>query len=579
MTGDWTAGSVGEWAQWSAATARLGDFHPLLPAEEEVIARLDSGSFDRLGDGSRPERADQARMIRAAFLRFLILGGEEGYRPHEKGIRIAGAWITGSLDLEACRVFRDIGLNDCHFEATPVLRAAVINRLFLDGSSLPGLLADRLEARGGVYLRGAQVEGAVSIAESRLGGNLECDGATIRTLGGYALIAPGMEVRNVLARGAVIRGGINISGAQLAADLDCAGADFTGTEGIAIHAGESQIRGTALLRSTRVEGEVRLTASEIAGDLDCSGAALDNSGGMALDMSRAIVRGAFFLRKEARVTGTLAMTGAAIGTIHDEASCWPKEGDLLLNRCLYEAFIDGPVDAASRLDWLARQTPARWGEDFWPQPYEQLATVFRQMGHGEDARKVLIVKERLQRQARRSRASNPFQRIFLALMDRILAVTVAYGRQPLLAFVWLAFFWALGVGVFAHAERMGAFKPNSAVVLRSPEWILCGIDKSEQRFLASTQRLANGEASAGQTQLACFRERWEASSYPYFNASMYSLDTLLPVLDVGQKTFWRPDPSKAYGRFASAYFYFESIVGWALSLLAVAGFSGLVKSS
>ena len=175
-------------------------------------------------------------------------------------------------------MFRDIGLNDCHFEATPVLRAAVINRLFLDGSSLPGLLADRLEARGGVYLRGAQVEGAVSIAESRLGGNLECDGATIRTLGGYALIAPGMEVRNVLARGAVIRGGINISGAQLAADLDCAGADFTGTEGIAIHAGESQIRGTALLRSTRVEGEVRLTASEIAGDLDCSGAALDNSG-------------------------------------------------------------------------------------------------------------------------------------------------------------------------------------------------------------------------------------------------------------------------------------------------------------
>ena len=164
-------------------------------------------------------------------------------------------------------------------------------------------------------------------------------------------------------------------------------------------------------------------------------------------------------------------------------------------------------------------------------------------------------------------------------MDRILAVTVAYGRQPLLAFVWLAFFWALGVGVFAHAERMGAFKPNSAVVLRSPEWILCGIDKSEQRFLASTQRLANGEATAGQTQLACFRERWEASSYPYFNASMYSLDTLLPVLDVGQKTFWRPDPSKAYGRFASAYFYFESIVGWALSLLAVAGFSGLVKSS
>lgn len=156
---------------------------------------------------------------------------------------------------------------------------------------------------------------------------------------------------------------------------------------------------------------------------------------------------------------------------------------------------------------------------------------------------------------------------------------MAYGRQPLLAFVWLAFFWGLGVAVFWYAESTGAFKPNTAVVLRSPEWILCGFGKSDQRFLVSTQALANGQAEPGQTQLACFRERWEASSYPYFNAWMYSLDTLLPVLDVGQKSFWRPDPTKPNGRFASAYFYFESIVGWALSLLAVAGFSGLVKSS
>lgn len=407
MAIDWMGGSAAEWAQWSTTTARLADFQPLLPAEEEVIARLKSGSFDRLGDGSRPERAQPGRVIRAAILRFLVLGGEEGYRPHEKGIRIAGAWITDVLDLEACRVFRDIGLNDCHFEATPVLRSAIINRLFLDGSSLPGLLADRLEARGGVYLRGAQVDGPISIAESRLGGNLECDGVTIRTLQGYALNAQGMEVRNILARGAKMRGGINMLGAELAADFDCAGAEVTGTDGIAIQANESQVRGSAILRSGRFEGEVRLVASVVAGDMDCTGAIVKNrNGGIALDMSRSVVRGAFFLRDGAEIGGTLSMTGASLGTIHDEASCWPKKGDLLLNRCLYNAFIEGPVDAKSRLDWLARQTPTRWGEDFWPQPYEQLASVFRQMGHGEDARAVLIVKEHLQRRARRLRAKN-----------------------------------------------------------------------------------------------------------------------------------------------------------------------------
>jgi hypothetical protein len=227
---------------------------------------------------------------------------------------------------------------------------------------------------------------------------------------------------------------------------------------------------------------------------------------------------------------------------------------------------------------LARQTPARWGEDFWPQPYEQLASVFREMGHSEDSRAVLIAKERLQRRARRARTQNPVWRSLLATQDRILAVTLAYGRQPLLAFVWLLLFWAIGVAVFGYAERRGAFKPNSAVVLRSPEWTLCGLEKSEQRFLISTQQFVSGRAAVGQTQLSCFREQWEASSYPAFNPWMYSLDALLPVLDVEQKAFWRPDRSRRTGALASAYFYLQSILGWALSLLAVAGFSGLVKS-
>ena len=69
-----------------------------------------------------------------------------------------------------------------------------------------------------------------------------------------------------------------------------------------------------------------------------------------------------------------------------------------------------------------------------------------------------------------------------------------------------------------------------------------------------------------------------AMSKPAFNPWMYSLDTLLPVIEIGQKSFWRPNPAKPGGGLAIAYFYFQSLVGWALSLLAVAGFSGLVKS-
>ncbi|KPF69744.1 hypothetical protein IP69_10395 [Bosea sp. AAP35] len=570
---------MAERTQWALATARLADFQPLLPAEEEVVARLLSGTYDRLGDGSRPTAPDPSRVVRAAFLRFLMLGGEPGCRPHEKGIRITGAWIVDTLDLEACHVFRDIGLIDCHFEATPILRAAIINRLFLDGSSLPGLEAERLEARGGVYLRGAQVNGEIAIAQSRLGGNLECDGATIRVASGHAIDADAIELRNLLIRGAILRGSIGLAGARIAADLDGAGALIEGVESLAIDGSEAEFGGSVVLRRARTEGEVRLIACVTGGDLDCSGATLNNAGAMALDLSRASVKGAFFLRGEASVTGALSMTGASIGTIHDEVASWPAHGELLLNRCRYGAFIAAPVDAASRLDWLSRQAPERWGEDFWPQPYEQLAAVFREMGHGEDARAVLIVKERLQRRARRARAKNPLWRAALTLTDGFLAATLVYGRQPLLAFVWLILFWLLGVGIFGMAEAAGAFKPNSAVVLRAPEWTLCGVERTQQRLLGAPPQAAPGRAAPGQTQLACYREQGEASSYPAFNPWFYSLDTLLPVLDLGQKSFWRPDPIGRHGRVAINYFYFQAIIGWALSLLAVAGFSGLVKST
>jgi hypothetical protein len=578
MTSDWSASASAERAAWAANTSRLDHFKPLLPAEAEVVATLLTGQFDRLGDGLRPTQPDPSRIIRASFLRFLILGGEDGCRPHEKGVRISGAWITGVLDLEACRVFRDIGLNDCHFEMPVVLRAAIINRLFLDRSRLPGLHAERLEARGGVYLRAAEVYGEVNLEQARLGGNLECDGAIIRNPGERALRADSLEVRNVLLRGVDLTGAITLSGARLTADLDAAGATIRCAVGVALDSSEIESRGNVVLRSAAIEGEVRIIASLIGGDMDCSKVVVCNSGSSALDLSRTTIKGAFFLRREARLLGTLNLTGAAIATIHDEAACWPKSGDLLLNRCRYEAFIDGPVDAATRLDWLARQSPQRWGEDFWPQPYEQLADVFRAMGHWDDSRSVLIVKERLHRRARRARARNPLWRSLLYLSDGILGATVAYGRQPLLALLWLFCFWLFGVAVFGQAEKEGAIMPNSAVVLRAPEWTLCGMEQSEQRtMLASGQ--TSGLAGVGQNQLACFRQRWEASSYPAFSPWMYSLDTLLPVLDMGQRAFWRPNPTKQGGRMAMTYFYVQSVVGWALSLLAVAGFSGLVKSS
>jgi hypothetical protein len=557
----------------------LASFEPLLPAERAIVAELARGDFDRLGDGRRPEVADPDRVIRADLLRFLLLGGDATTRPHEKGVRVSGGWISGLLDLEGCRIPRDIGLKDCHFEAGPVLRSAIIDSLFLDGSTLPGLYADRLEARGGLTLRGSVVKGEIRLAGASIGGAVECDGLTLERPGTVVLAAGGLSANGVHLRGASVRGGIDLSGARLVAGIEGQGLVLAHPEAVALNADSIDTGSNVVLRRASITGEVRLLGALVKGDLDCLGATFSNPGGNALDLGRADIEGGFLLRGDAAVQGVLDMTGARIGTLHDEPSAWPGKGDLLLNRCIYSGFIDGPVDAETRLDWLARQSPERWGEDFWPQPYEQLATVFREMGHDEDARSVLIEKERLQRAARRARTENPVWRNVLAAKDWMLGITLGYGRQPLLAFVWLALFWLVGVAVFANANAVGAMKPNSPVILRSAEWTACRLETGNQVQLLGTEQPLLGRAAKGQNQLDCFRAQFEALSYPEFNAWMYSLDTLFPVLEIGQRGYWRPDPAQPWGGMTIGYFYFESVVGWALSLLAVAGFSGLVKSN
>lgn len=559
----------------------LADFHPLLPAEQEMIATLRSGNFDRLGHeaaGSLPDVEDSTREVRANLLRFLLLGGEEGARPHEKGIRVQGAWVTGTLDLEGCRIPRDIGLKKCRFDAAPILRSAILDSVFLDGSIMPGLQADRIEARGTISLRGAALTGGVLVEGGRIGGNLDCNGIIVDAAKDHAIHAEDLDASSILLRGAVIKGSIRLSGAKLSGDVDAFNLRVTNDEMPAIDAGAIETRGSVVLRSARVEGTLRLVSARISSDLILQNVILANPGKMALQLNNAVIIGILMLNGRAKVSGVLDLTGATIGTIHDTIAAWPTAGDLLLNRCLYQAIVEGPVDAKTRIGWLALQDPERWGEDFWPQPYEQLAKVFRDLGHDEDARSVLVAKERLQRRARRKRAPNRVWRFLLGATDGVLAVTLLYGRQPLLVFAWLFFFWLAGAGVFQYAERIRAIMPNSPVVLRSLEWTLCGIDRSQSRFLVTTRQDMNGLAAERQTQLDCFKSQFEAASYPIFNPWMFSLETLFPVLEVGQKAFWRPNSSQPGGAVVMVFFYFQSLVGWALSLLAVAGFSGLVKS-
>lgn len=555
------------------------EFAPLGPAEEKLAAGVAAGVLVEVSGGVPDRDAGPELRVRAAFLEFLALGGAAGAAPGPKGLRLCGALIEGeALDFKGATLPAGLELLSCRIPCPLDLGSATAKALVLDGSVLEaGLVADGLSAQGGVSLVGATVTGEIQLRAANLGGDLVLAGATLDAGDGF----DALNFESALLRGSVsfdsakVRGDIRLIGAEIGADLDCDGLNVTASESAeAINGDWCNVKGSLLLRRVRIKGETRFLGARIGGNLSVIDATLAHAGsGDALNLSGISVASVLFMRGATQFDGVLDLSEAQIGTLCDKAEVWPAQGALILNRCRYAAFAGhAPVTAADRIRWLALQTPEAYGQDFWPQPWEQCARVFREMGHADDARAVLIDKERRQRRARRQRAS-AIARPFLWLGDTLLGLTTRYGRQPLLAVIWLIAVLLLGVGVFGTAAARDAIKPNNVVVLRSAEWVGC-----DPGYTATAAGPPKRFAAVHVSQLDCYETQPEARSYPRFNAIVYSADTLLPVISLEMQNHWIPDSNHRIGAAARVYLWFHIAVGWALSLLAVAGFSGLIKS-
>jgi len=63
-----------------------------------------------------------------------------------------------------------------------------------------------------------------------------------------------------------------------------------------------------------------------------------------------------------------------------------------------------------------------------------------------------------------------------------------------------------------------------------------------------------------------------------FYAPVYSLDTLLPIIDFHQESAWVPQDGRVIGYWFPVYFWFHIAMGWLLTTLGVIGFTGLVRN-
>lgn len=556
----------------------LDDLSPLNPAEMALVdackrgKRWEPAEWDR----KRPTGATNANTIRADVIRFLLLGGDTGHPVHEAGVMLRGAWITGTLNLHQARCAVRLDARSCYFVERAFLMAAHLPELVLSGSHVPGLAADGLTTTGAVFLRDKfEAEGEVRLLGAEIGGSLTCTSGSFKSLSGEALIADGIKVTgNVdLDGGFTAEGEVGLLAAEIEGSLICTDGSFKMPLGKALSADRIKVTGNVYLGDGfTAQGEVRLLGAEIGGILQCSGGSFKGASGYALNADNLRLTGILFLR-DASISGGINLAGARVGTLIDGYLTVWQSGGHILDGFRYDQIV-GVTDADRRIAWLRRQRGTQLTSAFKPQPWEQLIKVLRDMGHSYDAGEVAIAKQEQLRAA--GKIKGPVRQALHGLYGAF----TGYGYRPLRLIYSAVAIWFLASLLYAHAAAIGIMAPSNAEIIA-------------HRQLHTDLHGAVADSGAcgvrGEVQPGNFWPQCPGlpSEYTTFYSFAYSLDLILPLVDLQQERDWAPAVSytdargtvrnSVAGQLIRAVLWFEILFGWTASLVLVAVLTRLVE--
>ncbi|MFI0452678.1 hypothetical protein [Actinomadura sp. 6N118] len=448
-------------------------------------------------------------------LRFGHLGGgldATGARftnPRGEALTADGLTVETHMSMEAAQVVGETRLSG----------ARIAGQLNCDAASFANpdgtaLAADGLVVDSHMWMVAVQASGEVELSGAHIGGQLICRAASFTNPDGIALRADGLTVDADMSLGqAQVTGEARLPGARIGA-LDCRDATFSHPEDMALFAAGLTVDANMLQMNTQVTGRIGLHSAHIGGVLGLNAARLvDIERSLVLDLEHAVIDRAMFLTPVALVGG-IDLSHARVGRWCDHRATWPEF--VRLNGFIYEHISAPNVTARQRLEWLRRQDGG-----YLPQPYEQLAEVYRRAGDESASRIVAIAKQR----ARRAQAARWWARWPSQVWSWVLRVTIGYGYRPALVLPYLAVLFAAGWMVFAHAH---------------PDHV----------------RPARTAADTVQ---------------PSFSAARYTLDLLLPVANLRQREAFVADGYAAWCAFGL------SLAGWLLAAVVVAGLTGVFK--
>jgi hypothetical protein len=477
----------------------LGTPHGLYESEAELLEAALTGQKCVFSDG-RPEAPTDGNRVRPGFLRFLALGGDENAPVHEKGVHLSGAFIEGALDLDYADSVKPLALTRCWIDGGISARNAQFVDLTLDGSRCEGAVFDDAKFAGNVLIQNDFLsQGGLRFTGAEIAGDFYMSGAVLTNPAGDALACRRLKVyRGVfLTDGFVANGKVRFSGAEIGGDFHAYGGSF-----------------------------IQPNAAKLIDPNDYP--YMDD----ALTLANATIKGILWLApwvppydQQVDIRGSLNLQGAQVTTLLDHELSWPlrtaetPHGNLpcliQLDGFVYERLGGpAPIDAGKRKKWLLQQTARGKHGVFRPQPFEQLIKVLRSMGHDHEARRIGLLKESLIHPLN-IHATSAWSRPFALLTDHLYGFFTGYGYRPHRLAVTILLMWISSAWFFSIAERQGAFAPREAEI-----W--------------TNERLMT----------ACGTERWTACSDVFdlipFNAASYAADTIIPIIDLQQRSSWTP---------------------------------------
>ncbi|HEY2638613.1 MAG TPA: hypothetical protein VGI66_01830 [Streptosporangiaceae bacterium] len=576
----------------------------LTPLEEEMVACAAAGELVDGGGGpfnlAQMQAWGQERTVRAAVLRHLLIGKD--WPTDARGVRLRGIRISGPLDLEAAVLHCSLHLDSCFLDAELVcLDQATATGLTITGCHLAGLTGELLTAKT-LDLSGSTLTGPLRLPGASMTGALSCRGAHLTGCDsdGNALVAEGIRVGGegvLLDSGFIAAGAIRLPRADITGALSCGGARLTGCDKDrkALVADGIKVGFDVFLDDGfAAAGAISLLLADITGMLSCRDADLagrDNDGlslagygmrvtgdvwldgrftatggislgaaragrtvwlhgklaadesNLALDAAGAQIAGTFRWAPAEQVNGRVNLDGAAVGELDDDWTSangfWPADGRLSVKGFTYDR-IGGthPATVDQRLNWIRSQYPA--AKDaltvFATQPYEQLAAVCRRAGQDGAARKVAIARRA---DLRKYGNLNPYRKVGNWLLDR----TIKYGYQTWRAAVGLVVVF----GIFLALSVLG----------------------QHQHVIVPVGDIRGLHPVPSATQCT--------STYPCFYPAGYTIDTVIPLINVHQAEYWGPDGHAPWGWLWVGGAWVATGLGWALATLLVAGYTGLVR--